>query len=208
MTYRNVTVLPLLILSLILFSGSAFAAGPEIGATAPDFTLTDTNGDTHSLSDFAGKIVVLEWTNPNCPFVVRHYRDDLMPALQRKYGEKGVVWLVINSTHPEHRDYETNESLNTIFTGWNEAYTAQLVDLDGSVGRAYEAQTTPHMYVIDTEGVLHYNGAIDDDPRGNKEFDERVQYLEDALKKVMEGEEVGTATTRPYGCTVKYTKDT
>lgn len=194
--------------AIIILSLVAFADGPAIGEKAPDFTLTDTNGKTHTLSDYRGKVVVLEWTNPNCPFVVRHYRDDLMPALQRKYGEKGVVWLVINTTHPEHRDFETNESLNEIFTEWNEAYRAQLADLDVSVGRAYNALTTPQMYIIDKEGILRYNGAIDDDPRGSKPHAERVQYFQVALDQVLDGKPVETPTTRPYGCTVKYTRDT
>jgi len=194
--------------SMVILSLGAFADGPEIGEKVPDFTLKDTNGKTHNLSDYHGKVVVLEWTNPNCPFVVRHYRDDLMPALQRKYGEKGVVWFAVNTTHPGHRDYETNESLNDIFAEWNAAYRGQLVDLDVSVGRAYNAQTTPQMYIIDKEGILRYNGAIDDDPRGSEPYAERVQYFQVALDQVLSGKTVETPTTRPYGCTVKYTKDT
>jgi len=197
-----------IVIAILTISMVGFASGPTIGEKAPEFTLPDTEGNTHNLTDYQGKVVVLEWTNPNCPFVVRHYRDDLMPALQRKYGEQGIVWFAVNSTHPEHRDYETDESLNTIFTEWNEAYRGQLVDIDGSVGKAYEALTTPQMYIIDTEGVLQYNGAIDDDPRGNQAHDERVQYFQNALEQVLQGQEVDMPTTRPYGCTVKYTKDT
>ncbi len=196
------------IIAILSLSLVGFADSPAIGEKAPDFTLTDTYGNTHNLADYEGKVVVLEWTNPNCPFVVRHYVDDLMPALQREYGEKGVVWLVVNTTHPEHRDFETNESLNTIFSEWNAAYHAQLVDLDVSVGRAYNALTTPQMYIIDEGGILRYNGAIDDDPRGNKPFEERVQYFQNALEQVLANEEVEITETRPYGCTVKYTKDT
>ncbi len=197
-----------ILITILLFSLTVFADSPAIGDKAPDFTLTDTKGNTHNLADYKGKVVVLEWTNPNCPFVVRHYVDDLMPALQRKYGEKEVIWFAVNTTHPEHRDFETNESLNNIFTEWNEAYHAQLVDPDVSVGRAYNAQTTPQMYIIDKDGILRYNGAIDDDPRGNKPFEDRVQYFQNALEQVLAGEEVEVTTTRPYGCTVKYTKDT
>ncbi len=196
------------VVSILMISMGVYADSPAIGEKAPDFTLEDTKGNTYTLSDLEGKIVVLEWTNPNCPFVVRHYRDDLMPALQRQYGEQDVVWFAVNSTHPEHRDYENDESLNDIFTEWNAAYRGQLVDLDGSVGRAYNAQTTPQMYIIDTEGVLRYNGAIDNDPRGNQPHAERVQYFQIALEQVLAGGEVETTTTRPYGCSVKYTKDT
>jgi len=203
-----VRIIVSLIISIILMAGGLYADGPAIGEAAPEFTLNDTKGNSYSLADLEGKVVVLEWTNPNCPFVVRHYRDDLMPALQRQYAEEGVVWFAVNSTHPEHRDYETDESLNDIFTEWNAAYRGQLVDLDGSVGRAYNAQTTPQMYIIDESGVLRYNGAIDDDPRGNQPHAERVQYFQNALEQVLGGETVEVSTTRPYGCTVKYTKDT
>ncbi len=203
-----VRIIVSLMISIILMAGGLYADGPAIGEAAPEFTLNDTKGNSYSLADLEGKVVVLEWTNPNCPFVVRHYRDDLMPALQRQYAEAGVVWFAVNSTHPEHRDYETDESLNDIFTEWNAAYRGQLVDLDGSVGRAYNAQTTPQMYIIDESGVLRYNGAIDDDPRGNQPHAERVQYFQNALEQVLGGETVEVSTTRPYGCTVKYTKDT
>jgi peroxiredoxin len=203
-----VTRFTFLTAAILILALGMFANSPAIGEKAPDFMLNDTHGETHNLADYKGKVVVLEWTNPNCPFVVRHYRDDLMPALQREYGEKGVVWFAVNTTHPEHRDYETDESLNNIFTEWNAAYRGQLVDLDGSAGHAYTAQTTPHMYIIDTEGILRYNGAIDDDPRGSNPHAERVQYFQNALDQVLNGEEVESATTRPYGCTVKYTKDT
>lgn len=204
MVARSVSI----IMAVLIVSFGAFSGDPVIGEKAPEFTLTDTHGNTHSLSDYRGKIVVLEWTNPNCPFVVRHYVDDLMPALQREFGESGVVWFAVNSTHPDHRDFESNESLNEIFAEWNAAYRAQLVDLDGSVGRAYNAQTTPHMYIIDSNGILVYNGGIDDDPRGSMAFESRQQFVRDALERLLRGEPVDVATTRPYGCTVKYTKDT
>jgi glutathione peroxidase-family protein len=196
-----------LIVGILLFSFSLIAKDQaEIGKSAPDFELKDLDGKVHKLSDYAGKIVVLEWTNPNCPFVVRHYKDNMMNTLQKKYAEKGIVWLTINSTHPEHNDYETNESLKKIFTEWKAGYTAHLVDLDGKVGKAYNAQTTPHMYIINEEGILLYNGGIDDDPRGNN--DNRVKYVDEALMKVTSGEGLTTSTTRPYGCSVKYDKDT
>ncbi len=195
-------------LAMLLSFGLTAAENATVGAAAPDFTLTDLNGKTHMLSDYKGKVVVLEWTNPNCPFVVRHYEDNLMTALQKKYGEKNVVWFAINSTHREHRDFESAESLTKIFDGWNAAYTAQLVDADGKVGKMYNAQTTPHMYIVDAEGILLYNGGIDDDPRGSKKFDERSNYVLDALETILNGKSISTSTTRPYGCSVKYTKDT
>ncbi len=187
---------------------AAFSAqeekGPEIGAAAPDFTLNCWGGNPHSLSDYEGKIVVLEWTNPNCPFVVRVYKDGLIPELQKKFTEKEVVWLVINSTNPEHRDYETPEKLKEIFSEWEAGHTHFLMDPEGKVGKLYDAKTTPHIYIIDAEGKLVYNGALDDDPRGQKEKDERTNYAKLALKALLDGEEIDPAATKPYGCTIKY----
>ena len=191
--------------ALVLVSGLvgvARADGPEIGAKAPDFTLTDVNGKTVKLSDYQGKIVVLEWTNPNCPFVQRHYREQLMQPVQKAYTDKGVVWLVINSTNEGHNDYESPETLKSIYAEWGGAFTDLLMDTKGTIGKAYEAKTTPHMFVIDSKGVLVYQGAIDDDPRGGKE--RREGYVQEALDALMAGKDIATTTTKPYGCSVKY----
>lgn len=174
----------------------------EIGKAAPPFALTDLSGTSHSLSDFKGKVVVLEWTNPNCPFVERVYRDGIMNSLQKEYVEKGVVWLTINSTNKNHGDYETPEALKKTYGDWKAAYTGQLMDSDGKVGKMYEAKTTPHMYIIDARGMLVYNGALDDDPRGSKS--EKVNYVRAALDRILAGTDVATSTTKPYGCSVKY----
>ncbi len=191
------------VLVLVLnFAGTARANGPEIGTKAPDFTLTDITGKPVKLSDYQGKIVVLEWTNPNCPFVQRHYREKMMQPLQKMYTEKGVVWLVINSTNEGHNDYESPESLGSMYSEWGGAYTALLMDPKGTVGKAYDAKTTPHMFVIDAKGVLVYQGAIDDDPRGGKE--DREGYVKEALNALMSGKDIATTTTKPYGCSVKY----
>ncbi|MFW5883233.1 MAG: redoxin domain-containing protein, partial [Verrucomicrobiota bacterium] len=155
------------ILTLIALSLSAIAfAEVQSGEKAPDFTLTDTEGQTHSLSDFEGKFVVLEWLNHDCPFVVRHYKSGAMPAMQKDFTEKGVVWLSINSTNPDHANYKTPEEANALTASYEAAPTAVLMDESGEVGQAYGAQTTPHMYVIAPDGTLLYQGAFDDDPRG------------------------------------------
>lgn len=197
---------PLRILAIVVlvagFSRLTLAQGPEIGGNAPGFTLPDSKGKAVSLSDYKGKIVVLEWTNPNCPFVQRQYRDKLMTALQAEYTTKNVVWLLINSTNEGHGDYESGESLDATYASWGASQTAILMDSDGAVGRAYGAKTTPHMFVIDKAGSLIYQGAIDDDPRGTNP--DRQGYVKSALEGLMTGKEVTTTTTKPYGCSVKY----
>jgi len=174
----------------------------EIGSQAPDFSLIDVAGNTHQLSAYKGKVVVLEWTNPHCPFVVRHYEGKSMPDLQRKWVSQGVVWLVVNSTNPNHDNYETPEKLKEIYSGWNAGLTALLMDSDGKVGKSFGAQTTPHLFVIDKNGILVYQGAIDSDPRGNQA--EKTNYVDAALTEVMAARSVTTSVTKPYGCSVKY----
>lgn len=175
---------------------------PTIGSLAPDFQQTDIGGTPHKLSDYRGKIVVLEWTNPGCPVVQRHYRDGLMPALQKECTEKGIIWLTINSTNPNHRHYQTPEALKYIYGDWKAAFTALLMDPEGKAGHALGAKTTPHMFVIDKEGKLAYNGAVDDDPRGTNET--RTNYIRLAVDSLLKGEPVATTMTQPYGCSVKY----
>jgi len=173
----------------------------EVGKAAPAFSLTDLNGNTVSLADFKGKVVVLEWTNPNCPFVQRLYRDEIMTKVQKKYTDK-VVWLSVNSTSKPHQDYLEPSALAAKYKEWKADHDAMLMDEDGTVGKMFDAKTTPHMYIIDAKGVLVYNGGIDDDPRGNKS--ERVNYVEAALDELIAGKAVGTTTSKPYGCSVKY----
>ncbi len=190
-------------LCLIIFALPSFASEPlKIGTQAPQFELLDLDGNVVKLSDFKGKYVVIEWTNPNCPFVVRHYTKEKLGDFQRECAEKGIVWLAINSTNKEHKDYESPEELKDIFAKWDSGYHAQLMDSDGIVGKQYDAKTTPHMYIIDKKGNLLYNGGIDDDPRGNKE--KRLEYVSLALNEILAGKEVTTSTSTPYGCSVKY----
>jgi peroxiredoxin len=173
--------------------------GVSVGDRAPDFTLTDTAGNEVSLSDFDGKIVVLEWLNPDCPFVQRHYKAGTMKNLAAKYDGKGVVWLTINSTN------YMDAAANAKFKADNGLPYTILVDQSGDVGHLYGAKTTPHMYIIDGNGTLVYIGAIDDDPRGTK-GEPAVNYVAVALDEVLAGNAVTTAETKPYGCSVKYKK--
>lgn len=179
---------------------------PEIGQAAPDFSLTDIDGKTHKLSDYKGKYVVIEWTNPECPFVVKHYqKSGNIPALQKKYTEEDVVWLAINSAHPGAQgDYEPAEVKDWAKEN-NAAFTAYFRDRDGKAGKLYGATNTPGMYVIDKNGVLVYAGAIDSVPGGNPaDIARATNYVEAALIALQTGQPVSPGQTRQYGCPVKY----
>lgn len=179
-------------------TSTASVTAPAVaGSAAPAFSLEDQSGNKVSLSDFAGKIVVLEWINPDCPFVVRHAKAQTMKALADKYAGKNVVWVGINSTH--YANKETNAK-------WISSYSLPYIVLDdhmGEVGRAYGAKTTPHMYIIDGGGNLVYQGGIDDDPQGSK-GGSAVNYVDKALEELTSGKQVSMAQTKPYGCSVKY----
>jgi peroxiredoxin len=180
-------------------------AHPEIGKLAPDFTLVDETGKSHTLSDYRGRTVVLEWFNIPCPYVVRHYASGTFDRTIDAAGIEDLVWLAIDTTH----DNTPEDSV-----AWKERTERRhdypiLQDPSGEVGRTYEAKTTPHMFVIDPEGIVRYMGAIDDDPRhprrGAPETTEQARnYVIEALVALKNGDEIETTTTRPYGCTVKY----
>jgi peroxiredoxin len=182
-----------------------YATEAQVNEPAPDFTLTSIAGNEHSLSDFEGKTVVLEWTNPNCPFVVKHYDSGNMPELQESATEEGVVWLTINSTNPGHRDYEDAQSLQAWLDETGAAQTALLMDESGEVGQMYGAKTTPHMYIINPEGTLVYQGAIDSIPSADKsDIADATNYVKAALNSLQAGEMPESQQERPYGCSVKY----
>jgi hypothetical protein len=178
---------------------------PEIGAAAPAFTLPDTYGNDHSLSDYGGKWVVLEWLNYGCPFVQKHYGSGNMQKLQAQYREKDVVWFSIVSSAPGQQGYYEPAEMNAM-NGENENNaSAVLLDPEGTVGMAYGAKTTPQMYVIDPDGILLYNGAIDDRPSSRlADIEGAHSYLVQALEEAMAGKAVTLPTTQPYGCSVKY----
>jgi len=177
----------------------------EVGKPAPNFTLPDTNGNTRSLADFKGKFVVLEWYQPDCPFVGKHYKSGNMQSLQKAYTAKGVVWLSIDSSALGEEGNYPAEKLNQIASDDGAARTALLLDPDGKVGRLYGAKTTPDMYIIDPNGTLVYEGAIDN-KRSTDLADVKTatNYVKTALDAVMTGKTIPTTATRPYGCSVKY----
>lgn len=175
------------------------------GKPAPDFTATDSNGRTHKLSDLKGKTVVLEWTNDGCPYVRKHYGSGNMQALQREAAEGGIVWLTVISSAKGEQGYVDGAGANRLTADRKAAPAAVLLDPAGTIGRAYGAKSTPHMYVIDKAGRLVYNGAIDDKPTSNTaDIKGARNYVKEALAAVAEGKPVAIASTRAYGCTVKY----
>ena len=190
-------------LSFALVAGSALAV--TAGTAAPDFSVADSNGKTVKLSDYKGKFVVLEWTNPECPFVRAQYGADAMQALQKDASGKDVVWLTVNSTNKSSSEYKTGAQMNVWMKERNAAQKAILIDATSDAGRAYDAKTTPHMFVIDPAGKIVYAGAIDD-KRSARESDRKTanNYVRAALSETLAGKPVTVASTTPYGCSVKY----
>lgn len=187
---------------------SAFAA-PSVGQMAPAFTGTDISGKAVSLSDYKGKLVVLEWTNHGCPFVRKHYDTGNMQAVQADATAKGAVWLTIVSSAPGEQGYVTADEAKARIAAEKWAASTTLLDPLGLIGRAYDAKVTPHMYIIGTDGTLLYNGAIDDKPTANKtDIAGARNHVRDALADIQAGRPVAMASTRPYGCGVKYSKAT
>jgi hypothetical protein len=187
-----------------LMNAQAFAE-PAVGQRAPDFVAVDTQGTPHRLSDFAGKFVVLEWTNPGDAFVDKHYESGNLPATQKAATERGVVWLAINSTGRSASDYLKPAALEAWMKARSAAPTAVLMDEDGVVGRAYGARTTPHIFIVDPEGTLVYAGGIDS--MASAQVDDvgaAVNYVNQALADIFDGRPIGTAATRPYGGTIAY----
>ena len=189
------TSLALATIACLPQAANAQDASAVVGQPAPAFTLQDETGATHTLSDYAGRVVVLEWTNPECPYVVRHYTADTMETLSSELGD-GVVWLAVNSSH-----FNTADD-SAAWKGAEGFAYPTLLDTDGSVGRLYGARTTPHMYVIDAAGTLAYAGAIDDNPRGTN--DAPTNYVGAAVTALLAGDSPAVSSTEPYGCSVKY----
>ncbi len=181
------------------------AAAASVGQSAPAFTLSDASGKPVTLSDFKGKYVVLEWTNPSCPFVAKHYGSANMQSLQKEATAQGVVWLSISSTAKDHPEYLPPAALAQRYKEWGSAPSAMLMDDNGQVGRAYGARTTPHMYVIDPQGTLVYAGGIDDKRSANPaDVKTARNFVRVALGEAMAGRPVSTPTAAPYGCSIKY----
>ena len=199
-----------LIASLITASFSFVAvaaahANATVGLPAPGFALSDTNGKAVNLADYKGKTVVLEWHNPECPFVKKHYDSANMQSLQTKYTKDGVVWLAVNSTEPGHQEYKKPDVMNGILKSSKASPTAYLMDESGSMGKSYGARTTPHMYIINPQGTLVYAGGIDDKRSANiADIKSAKNFVAAALDEMKAGKPVSVATSTPYGCSVKY----
>ena len=201
MTIRNLC----LVFGVLALSAGAALAGVEVGQPAPDFSLPDTKGQTHQLSQYKGQWVVLEWYQPDCPFVRKHYGSGNMQALQKEFTAKGVVWLSIDSSAPGQEGNYPADKLNEIASSQGVARTALLLDPDGKVGHTYGAKTTPDMYIINPQGKLVYEGAIDSKPTTSvADLKVATNYVKVALDDSMNGKSVPQTVTRPYGCSVKY----
>ena len=192
----------------VLFAAFVFlplAWAVRVGETAPDFTATDSNGKVHHLADYSGKYVVLEWTNRGCPYTQKHYNSGNMQRLQREWTQKGVVWLTVISSAPGTQGYVTAGDENEYVKQMKASPTAVLLDPKGDLGHLYDAKTTPQMFVISPQGILLYDGAIDDRPTTDTaDIQGAKNYLSQALEETMAGRQVSVPTTRPYGCSVKY----
>jgi len=192
-------------IALVSPSKTSHAAAPEVGKAAPDFETIDINGKPFKLSDHKGDIVVLEWTNHECPFVVKHYGTGNMQKVQKETTAKGVKWISINSSAIGRQGNSTPEDAAKIVEDQGAAPTAKLLDASGEIGKLYDAKTTPHMYVIDADGILAYAGAIDNNSSPNPATVEGADnYVVAAVDELIAGKAVTTAQTQPYGCSVKY----
>lgn len=191
--------------ALIAAMAAAPAVAVTVGQPAPDFALPDLQGKTLKLSDHAGKFVVLEWVNPECPFVKKHYNSANMPKLQKEAGARNVVWLSINSTHPGHSEFKSPAEMQSWLSAKNAAPHALLFDREGTTGKLYGARTTPHMYIIDPAGKLVYAGAIDDKRSANPDDIKTARnHVRAALDEALAGKPVSLASTVAYGCSIKY----
>jgi len=180
------------------------ASAATVGQPAPDFTLMDTAGKPVKLSDFKGKNLVLEWNNPGCPFVRKHYQGN-MQALQKETLDQGAIWLAINSTRDDSGDYQSPAQLGRWMTEQKASPTATLMDEDGTVGQAYAARVTPHMYIVNAQGLLVYAGAIDSIPSARvDDIPKATNYVRQVLGELKAGKPVSMATNRAYGCRIKY----
>jgi peroxiredoxin len=186
-------------------AGAWALASPELGKPAPLFTATDSNGKSWALADLRGKVVVLETTNYQCPYVRKHYNSGNMQTQQREAASKGVVWLTVAASAPGEEGYVTADQANQLTASRHAAPAAVLLDPQSKIAAAYGATVTPHMYIIDATGVLVYKGGIDSIPSSNVDDIPRAeQYVRVALGEVMAGKPVKDASTRPYGCSLKY----
>lgn len=193
-----------LALAALLLATTAAVAAPKVGEPAPAFSATDSRGKTVQLADYRGKFVVLEWTNDSCPFVKKHYQGN-MQGLQKDATAAGAVWLSVISSAPGKQGHVSGTQADALTKARGAAPTAVLLDDAGTVGRLYDAKTTPHMFIVDPKGVLVYAGGIDSIPSADAEdIPGAKPYVKMALAEAMAGKPVSEPVTRPYGCSVKY----
>jgi peroxiredoxin len=199
------TKLLLTVFTIVLATALYASDSPPVGSAAPNFSASDSHGKTVSLADYKGKYVVLEWFNPECPFVKKHYGSGNMQKLQENFTSKGVTWLTIDSSAAGKEGSLKPDEANKKIADWKVHSTALLLDSDGKVGKAYGAKNTPHMFVINPEGKVIYEGAIDSKASPNPDdIPTSTNYVKVALDESMAGKQVSTPSSRPYGCSVKY----
>lgn len=192
-------------MALLTLSTPVVLAAATLGQAAPPFTATDVAGKSVSLADFKGRHVVLEWVNPGCPYVQKHYGAGNMQATQKAATDQGAVWLAISTTARDHVDYKSPADLAAWMKGGKAAATNTLMDPEGTIGRAYGARTTPHLYIINPAGTLVYAGGIDNKPTANPaDIPGATNHVKQALAELSAGKPVSQPSTRPYGCSVKY----
>jgi glutathione peroxidase-family protein len=193
------------ILMIVIFSSLLYPQKAMLNEAAPEFSIKDSFGKEHFLSDFEGKIVVLEWINFECPFVKKHYNSNNMQKLQEKYAKDSIVWLAICSSAEGKQGKFSNDEINSRSKKLKTKYLAYLIDEDGNVGKMYGAKTTPHMYIISKEGKLVYAGGIDDKPSTDiDDIESAKNYVSSALDELLNGKKVSIQSSTPYGCSVKY----
>jgi peroxiredoxin len=189
--------------AVLLAAETCFSAA-DVGKPAPDFTAKDINGKIHKLSDYKGKIVVLEAYNLDCPFCANHFKTGAMQELQGEMTGKGIVWLMVNSVNPKNKSHRAPEKAKQEWTAQKMKATAWLDDGSGEIGKLYGMKTTPHMFVINKDGVLVYQGAIDDQPIPEGDPRKAKNYVRTAVSALIEGKPVTVKQTKSYGCPVKY----
>ena len=203
---RYFSIVMLLVIAMLIPGSAVFAAqAAKVGQPAPEFSAVDSTGTMHHLSEYRGKFVVLEWHNNGCPYTRKHYESGNMQRLQKEWTAKGVIWLTVISSAPGKQGYVTPAQENDYLAKMNAVPTAALLDPTGQVGYLYDAKTTPQMFVINPQGVLIYDGAMDNRPTTDlSDVEGAENYVSEALTAAMAGKPVQTAVTRPYGCSVKY----
>lgn len=205
MTATPLKLAQFILLSLLASFSLTTYAGVEVGKAAPDFTGVDSNGKQHSLSQYKGKTVVLEWTNHDCPYVKKHYNSGNMQKLQKDATANDIVWLSIISSRPGKQGHVSGKQANQLTQSRNASPTAVILDESSEIGLLYGAKTTPHMYIVDKSGQLVYMGGIDDNPSKNEgDIPTSKNYVTTALDALAAGKSIENSITRPYGCSVKY----